>query len=150
MVDWEAASSIDVGVGEEEFPGAVEVEPALAAEPAGGQRWNVEQGVSSHADHLGAVPAEEGARGQADGGRVGDAAQADRASFALIGDGPAESEETDGEAPEELEALGERRIADGAAVRKIERRGEADGCDEQRILRRRNRTRLRRCFIDGR
>ena len=100
--------SIDERVGEEEIPGTVEVEPALSAEPAGGQGRNVEEGVASHADHLGAVPAEEGARGQAHCGWIGDAAEADRASFALIGDGPAESEETDGEAPEELEALGER------------------------------------------
>src|SRR5260370_23375791 len=115
VVDWEAGCSIDVGVCEEEFPRTVEVEPALAAEPAGGQGWNVEQGVSAHADHLGSVPAEEGARGQAHGGRVGDAPQADRAPLALVPNGPTEAEQTDREAPQELKSLGERRVADGSA-----------------------------------
>ena len=65
------------------------------------------------------------------GRRVGDAAQADGAPLALVGDGPAESEETNGEAPEELEALGEWRVADGVAVGKVERCGEGDGCNQQ-------------------
>ena len=67
----------------------------------------MEQGVASHADHFGAVPAEEGARSQPHGSWIGDAAQANGASLALIGDGPPESEQTDREAEEELPALGE-------------------------------------------
>src|SRR5258708_4044052 len=87
--------------------------------------------MSTHADHLGPVPAEESARGQAYRSRVGDAAQADGAPVALIGNGPAESKQTDCEAPEKLETLGKRGVAGGVAIGKIERCGEADGRDQQ-------------------
>src|ERR1700736_1986001 len=51
-------------VGEEEVPGVVEVEPARSAEPAGGQAGDVQQGVAAEADHLGTIPAAEGAGGE--------------------------------------------------------------------------------------
>src|SRR5579859_6751168 len=72
-----SASLQHAGVGKQEIPRGIEIEPALAAEPTGRQRGDVEEGVAAHADHLGAVPAEESAGGKAHLRGMGDAAQAD-------------------------------------------------------------------------
>ena len=87
--------------------------------------------MTAGAHHLCAIPAEERARGQSHAGRIGDAAQANGLSLTLVGYRTAESEETDGEAPQKLRALCKRRVANGAAVRKIERRAESDSRDER-------------------
>src|SRR5579863_6453050 len=89
--------------------------------------------MAAGTDHLRTVPAEEGAGREAHSSGVGDTAQADRAPFALIGDGPAKSKETYGEAPHELQAFGEWRVAEGVAVSEVERGGKADGSDEREL-----------------
>ena len=126
-------SSPRSGVGEEEFPRGVEVEPALSAEPTGGEAGDVKKRVAAHAHHLGAVPTQEGSRGEANPGGMGDAAQADRATLALIGEGPAESEQADGEAPRELREFGERRIGGGVPIGEVEGGKVSDGRHEQEL-----------------
>ena len=126
-----ARVSNDGRIGEKKLPRAVEIEPALVAEPTGGERGNVQEGMAAHADHFSAVPAEEGLRGEAYGGWVGDTAKAYRTAVALVGKGPAEAHEADGEAGDELQTLGGGREAGGVAVRDVERGEETDTGDKK-------------------
>src|SRR5579863_5328461 len=117
---------VGVGGAEEELPRGVKVEPALGAEPAGGQSGDVEQGVAAGADKFGAIPGEEGSAGEANGGGVGDAMEADGAAPSLIEESPAESQEAERKGGNELEVLCGNGVAGGAAVGEVER-GEVDG-----------------------
>src|SRR5689334_5790850 len=78
----------NTGISEKKLPRAVEVEPALVAEPTCGEGGDMQQRVAAHADHFGTIPAKEGARGKSHAGRVGDATQANRAAMALVGESP--------------------------------------------------------------
>ena len=89
------ATSAGAGVGEQEVPGVVEIQPARCAKPACRQAWNVQQSVASQANHLRAVPAEERARGKADVRGMGNATQADGAPLLLVGESPAQAEEAE-------------------------------------------------------
>ncbi len=58
----------------------------------------MQQGVAIHANHFGSIPAQEGARGEPDAGGVGDAAQANRAALALVGECPPEADQANAKA----------------------------------------------------
>jgi len=130
----------NTGISEKKLPRAVEVEPALVAEPTCGEGGDMQQGVAAHADHFGTIPAKEGARGKSHAGRVGDATQANRAAMALVGESPTETDEADGKAGDQLETLGCRREAGGGAVSDIERSEKTDAGDENKLARKEEET----------
>lgn len=69
------------------------MEPAGAAEPAGGEFGDVEQAVAAAADEFGPVPGEEVAGGLADACRTGEQAEAGGAAAAPIVQRPLQREE---------------------------------------------------------
>ena len=87
--------------------------------------------MAAHADHLGAVPAEEGSRSEADVSGMADAAQADGAALPLIGQGPAKPEETNGEGPGELGKFGDWRVVGGIPIGEVERNEVSDRRDQR-------------------
>ena len=85
------------------------------------QGGNVQQRMAAHAQHLRAVPCQEGSGGEADLDRMLDAAQADRAALTVIQQRPAQAEEEEGEAAEHLNIRRGMRIMRGAEVGEIQR-----------------------------
>src|SRR6266704_2010174 len=86
----------------------VVIEPALSAEPTRWQAGDVKKCVSTHAHHLGSVPSEEGTRSDTDTRGMSDTMEADGAALPLIRQGPAETEQANREARDELNKIGER------------------------------------------
>ncbi len=76
--------------------------------------------MAAHAEHLGAVPSEEGAGGDADLGRMSDAAAAAGAALTLLADRPAQAAAGNETSRDALAEFGERGIGGDVPVREIE------------------------------